>query len=112
MDRFSVDVREHAPARFVVAISGELDLPEGDGFLARLAPLISPGALVVLDASDLVFMDSTGLRILLHAVARAADEGARFRLAAPQPAVRRVFELSGTEDLIEIYDDMSAALAG
>lgn len=112
MDRFSVSVEERDPARFVVTVSGELDLSQAEDLGTRLDALIRPGGIVALDATDLTFMDSTGLRVLLQATAHAAARGAGFRLVAPQAAVLRVLELSGTTSVVDTREDLAAALAG
>lgn len=109
MSTFSVSVEERDRARYVVTVVGELDLARAEGLGEQLDALLAPGALVALDAAGLTFMDSTGLRILLRATARAADRGAGFRLVAPQAAVLRVLELSGTVGAIETRDDLAAA---
>jgi anti-anti-sigma factor len=112
MDRFTVSVAEHDRGRYVVTATGELDLAVADGLDARLEPLITPGAVVVLDGSGLTFMDSSGLRVLIRASNRATTEGATFRVVAPQPAVRRVLELAGADGFLATRDDVPSALAG
>lgn len=111
MERFSVAVEERDPARFVVTVTGELDLSQAENLAARLEGLITPGAIVALDAAALTFMDSTGLRVLLQATAHAAARGAGFRLVSPQPAVVRVLELSATMDVVDLRGDLADALA-
>lgn len=112
MDRFTVSVTEHDRGRYVVAAAGELDLAVADGLGAELEPLITPGAVVVLDGSGLTFMDSSGLRVLINASNRAEAAGATFRLVAPQAAVRRVLELAGADDFLATRADVPSALAG
>ncbi|HEV2633577.1 MAG TPA: STAS domain-containing protein [Actinocrinis sp.] len=111
MDRFSTLVQEHGPERFVVAVTGELDLAQAEQLKGTLEPLLTSGALVVLDAGAMTFMDSSGLRTLLYAASRAKAEGAVFRLAAALPAVSRVLELSGMVDTLDARADVPAALA-
>jgi anti-anti-sigma factor len=86
----------------VVRMRGELDVataPEFESVLLRLRP---PHQRVVLDLSELRFMDSTGLRILLQA-RRAASEGNwQLSLRSVPPNIRRLLELSGVHDLIAI----------
>jgi anti-sigma B factor antagonist len=111
MERFSVSVEERSPARFVVTVAGELDLSQAEDLGTRLEALIKPGTVVALDAAALTFMDSTGLRVLLQATAHAAARAAGFRLVSPQPAVIRVLELSGTMNVVDLREDLAAALA-
>ena len=111
-ERFAVDVREAGPGRHVVTVTGELDLATAEQLWTGLEPLITARALVVLDGTAMTFLDSSGLRVLLLAGKQASAAGAAFRLVAPQPAVRRVLDLSGAGGHLETRQDVSAALAG
>jgi anti-anti-sigma factor len=112
MDRFSTAVDKHGPNQFIVAVAGELDLAHADGLADELDRLIAPGALIVVDAQELTFMDSAGLRTLLHANARAETADATLRLAAPCRAVRLVLDLTGATAVLDTRDDVATALAG
>lgn len=57
---------------------------------------------VVVDCSRVTFLDSMGLRVLVHAMQRAANEGCAFALAAPSEPVRRVLELAGVTSLFPV----------
>ncbi|HEY7621811.1 MAG TPA: anti-sigma factor antagonist [Solirubrobacteraceae bacterium] len=86
----------------IVRMRGELDVataPEFERALLRLRP---PHQRVVLDLSELRFMDSTGLRILLQA-RRVASEGQwQLALRSVPANIRRLLELSGVDDAIPI----------
>jgi anti-sigma B factor antagonist len=111
MDRFAVSAGESGEGRYVVTVRGELDLAAADHLWKELEPLITPGGLVVLDGTDMTFLDSSGLRVLLQAAKRATATAASFRLVAPQPAVQRVLELAGTAGFLETRADVPSALA-
>ena len=53
---------------------------------------------IVLDLSNLAFLDSTGLRLVIHADARSRSDGNRLRLLRGTPPVHRLFELCGLTD--------------
>jgi anti-anti-sigma factor len=112
MQSFAVEVAETEPQRFVVTVSGELDLATADRLWTRLEPLIGPGTVVVVDGTEMTFLDSSGLRVLLLAGNRAASGSAVFRLVAPQPAVQRVLSLAGVGSHLETRQDVASALAG
>jgi anti-anti-sigma factor len=112
MDRFAVGVGETDQGSRVVTVTGELDLATAAQLWTELEPLIVADALVVLDGTEMTFLDSSGLRVLLLAGKRAGTAGAVFRLVAPQPAVQRVLELSGASAHLETREDVTAALAG
>jgi anti-anti-sigma factor len=112
MDRFAVSVGDTGRGRFVVTVRGELDLATADRLWSELEPLLSADAVVVLDGTEITFLDSSGLRVLLQAGNRAAADGGAFRLVAPQPAVQRVLELAGAGDHLHTRDSVPAALDG
>ncbi len=113
MERFEA---EFAPAGQdgdrIVTVRGELDLAAADRLWETIEPLLLPGVLVVLDGTDLAFLDSSGLRVLLQAHKRAETDGAVFRVIAPQPPVQRVLSLAGADAYLQLRDDVAAALAG
>jgi anti-anti-sigma factor len=73
-------------------LDGELDLATETKLAEVLEPALAAGGRVVLDASRLTFIDSTGLHCLLRAI-RTSDGHGRLVLARPSPAVRKVFDL-------------------
>jgi anti-sigma B factor antagonist len=73
-------------------LDGELDLATEAKLSEVLEPALAAGRRVVLDASRLSFIDSTGLHCLLRAI-RSADGRGRLVLVRPSPAVRKVFDL-------------------
>ena len=79
----------------VVRVRGELDVATA-GSLEKL--LLRPrerGELIELDLSDLGFMDSTGLRVLLRAQQAAERGGWEVVLTGASAPVQRLFDLSG-----------------
>jgi len=57
---------------------------------------------LVLDLSRVCFMDSSGLGLILGRYAKAVEMGIAFKVANPNPEVRRILDLAGTERLIKI----------
>jgi anti-sigma B factor antagonist len=74
--------------------AGELDIASAPR-LERALSDRRPGDRVVLDLADLEFLDSTGLRVIVHAVEAARTHGWELTLRQGPPPVRRVFEISG-----------------
>jgi anti-anti-sigma factor len=81
----------------VIAAEGDVDLATCDRLTDRAAAHLRPGTRVVVDCSEITFLDSAGLRVLLDLRARTAAVGSVFALAAIPSPVRLVLELSGTE---------------
>jgi anti-anti-sigma factor len=93
----------------VVALSGEFDLAGVERFDAELRRLEaeSPGVLVV-DLTELQFMDSSGLRALVMADHRARRAQRRLAIVPGPPAVRRVFEITQLDDRLDLVESASA----
>ncbi|HEX3693005.1 MAG TPA: STAS domain-containing protein, partial [Solirubrobacteraceae bacterium] len=67
----------------------------------RLAELEQSGPKrIVIDLSELSFIDSSGLRVLLLADGRAREGGYELLLSQPTAAVRKVLETIGALDLL------------
>lgn len=75
--------------RRVIALFGELDLSNAAELEERLAGNID----TVLDLSQLSFIDSSGIHVLISTAQRAQLEAWEFTVRNPQPAVLRVFKL-------------------
>lgn len=75
-------------------LSGELDLAAAPGLEERLAQLSAEGVAIRLDLSQLAFIDSSGVRVLIRAVNASRENGLRLDVDPNlSDAVQRVFEL-------------------
>ncbi len=88
-----------------IALAGELDLAGARELEARLEEVErgNPARLVI-DLERLAFIDSTGLRLLLQADARARERGCELFLRRGEPSVQRVFEVTGALDVLRFQD--------
>jgi anti-sigma B factor antagonist len=104
-----VDERDHT----VVRLDGELDLATAPDLDACLQQLAAAGSVrLLLDLSKVDFCDSTGLNRIVAAARRSAEAGGWLRLAAPQPQLLRVLELTGLLPQLATYPSLSTARAG
>jgi anti-anti-sigma factor len=78
----------------VLALRGEIDLANAAELEAALAGLLErvDGHPLVIDASELEFVDSTAVKALVRAQQRY-EHGTRIEVRGARPAVRRVLEL-------------------
>ena len=84
------------PAATVVALGGEMDTHTAPRLTQALeAVFVGPDPTIVIDASELKFLDSSGISALLQLRQRAIDAGGTLRLRTVSPAVRRVIEITG-----------------
>jgi anti-anti-sigma factor len=94
----SINRRDEAGG-VVLALSGELDVvsaPELELCLNEV--MAEPLTRVVLDLSDLAFVDSAGVSVLIKARQDAELNGRTLVLARPTEQVHRVFSLVGLAD--------------
>jgi anti-sigma B factor antagonist len=98
---------------YVVAeLRGELDFNSApaleEGLLAILA---QRGTRIILDLSDLAFMDAAGLRVILATGRRAALLGGTLSLAAPQQIVARILQVTDLDQRFAIFPTVQEAAA-
>jgi anti-anti-sigma factor len=88
----------------VVRVRGELDVATASSLEKLLLRPRDRGEVLGLDLSELGFMDSTGLRVLLRA-RQAADRGGwEVVLTGASKPVRRLFALAGVHDALPRQD--------
>lgn len=84
-----------------VVLDGEMDTHTARTVGERIVQTIgdrSPN--VVIDASNLRFLDSSGISELLRLRQRAVDGGSTLVLTSASPTVRRVLEITGLVELL------------
>lgn len=88
---------EHWRLRF----AGEFDLAGLRTAQAALAAALHEHrAAIMIDLSDLTFIDSTGLWFVMDARTLCSDAGRRLVIRQGGPAVRRVFELTRLDTIL------------
>jgi anti-sigma B factor antagonist len=102
---FAVEVSQ-VEGRAVVAVAGELDLATAPQLCERLALLSEAGKnQVTLDLTNLVFIDSTGLSVLVMAFNRAQAAEGSVVIRNPSLSVMRILEITGLASVFTIAGD-------
>jgi anti-sigma B factor antagonist len=92
-----------------IALQGELDVSTAPQFNTALADArIRNCHTLVVDLSELTFMDSTGLSAVLVGEMHARTRGQRFAVVRGPRHVQELFRLTGVDHFLELVD--SAAL--
>jgi len=97
---FRVDV---VPDRDSVSVcpSGEIDAATVGTVRAHVEELVTVGfARVVIDLSDVVFVDSSALHLMVELHAAAREDGWRFAIVPGPPRVQRPFDICGLGELL------------
>jgi anti-anti-sigma factor len=98
---FGVASRDIKSGR-VFVLSGELDAATSRRLEESL--IAPPGSVVVLDLSQLSFMDSSGIGAIHRARRRVITGGGTLVLSRPQPMVHRVLQITGLDDWVTDWD--------
>jgi anti-sigma B factor antagonist len=96
----------------VLTLTGQLDATAAGSLDTALTAALADAKAVVLDLAALRYTSSAGLRILLKGAKSAKADGKKLVLAALDPNVREVFEISGFANIFQIEPTLEKALAG
>jgi anti-sigma B factor antagonist len=117
----SLDLDEFAARRYqekdgtqIVSVTGEVDLSS----VPWLAEVIwrakeqagGDPSHVVVDLSEVEFMDTAGLEVLLEEWDSSRQLGGRMCLVAQEGPITRLLEVSGLHELFDLYAELDAAV--
>lgn len=96
---FSVAPDAELPARLVAA--GELDATTAPVLREAIEALeTGEEPVIVLDLTEVTFIDSSGLQAITSSLRRLRGEGRQLQVAGASRSVRRIFEVTGLADLL------------
>jgi anti-sigma B factor antagonist len=93
--------RRPGDGEVVLELRGEIDLATAPRQLADVQRL-APNSRVALDCSQVTFMDSSGVTMLILASRRSFDGGGTLRIVSPSPMVRRLLDISGLSSYFRV----------
>ena len=101
---FSLTPARTGDVQFLV-VSGELDIASAPNFETVLRRLEAGDArFIVVDLTNLQFIDSTGIRMFMEAEERSRRTGRRLRMLRPAPRVWRTLEICSVTDFLPFVD--------
>jgi anti-sigma B factor antagonist len=89
---------------------GELDASTVSDFRAVLTELATKPQ-VVIDLSDVDFIDSAGLGALIGGIRRTREVGGDVALACPRPTLARLLRTTGIDQLVTVAPTVAEAQA-
>src|SRR4029077_13513455 len=93
----------------LVTVAGEVDFASAAGLRERLFTLASAGRPLVADLDRVSFIDAAGLGVLAGAARQAAAHGASLRVVCAGRQVRRLFSLTGLDQLVPLVASLAEA---
>ncbi len=95
----------------VASVRGSIDALTAPDLSAALDARIEAGQVqMVVDLRGVEYISSAGLRTILRSLKRARRDGGDVRLAALQPGVSQVLELSGFTSILQSFESASDAV--
>lgn len=105
------DVVDHGTGVRVLHVVGELDTLTSPLLQARIGEQLAETRTLVLDLSDVTFLGSAGLAVLVGAKDDADARGVRLWIVPGSRIVKRALEATGLLSLFSVAEDVSQALA-
>jgi anti-sigma B factor antagonist len=101
-------------SRAIVTFPADIDVTNASRIREQLIALVEDeGArVVVADLTATSFCDSAGITALATAHRKAKSSGAVVQVIAVSPQVRRVFELTGLNQVLEVFPSLDETQAG
>lgn len=95
----------------VLRLTGRLDASTVGQLEHALADAQNAGAhAIVIDLSQLVYVSSSGLRVLLSARSAIRKKGGDFFLCALSPSVREVFDMVGFSAIFSLFASVETGM--
>ena len=101
--KISIENRDGIP---VLQVCGEIDLATHEELTGQIRAAAADGKPVVVDLSRCAFIDSSGIRALLL----GEREAESIAVAGASEQVKRVFEMTGVTQALELHETVELAL--
>jgi anti-sigma B factor antagonist len=108
-----VQLEDAGPDLVILVVGGEVDFEVSPQLKARLMRAIkSGGRRLVLDLSDVTFIDSTAIGVLAGTVEKLDEAGGgSLSIVSTHEKVIQIFEITGLDNLATVHASREEALA-
>jgi|JFJP01.1.fsa_nt_gi anti-anti-sigma factor len=96
----------------IMSLTGRLDSTTSPDFEKQILSRLGEHSHLVLDFSDLDYISSAGLRVLLLAAKKIKQASGSLILCALKEHLREVFEISGFLTILDVRPSLADALTG
>ena len=104
--------RQARPPWTLLSIGGDLDVLGAPELRQGVVTALNDGIReMILDVSELDFVDSFGIGVIVGALKRVRQRGGELLLVCPAPRIRRVFELCDLDRIFVLHDSVEEAEA-
>ena len=96
----------------VVHVGGDLDVYTAPRLKETLAETLGDGGRLVLDLSEVHFIDSTALGVIVSAREQSQAADGDLRLVMDDPYLLKIFHITGFDGMFSIYSEVTGAVSG
>ncbi len=95
----------------VLQVGGEIDVATAPRLREQLIKLVNDQRfMIVVDLGAVDFIDSTGLGVLIGALKRVRTHDGNLALVCTEPRIVKVFEITGLNQVFQIFPSVDAAV--
>ena len=94
----------------VFDLSGRLEIGEGSVMLRETLQSTSAAAKVLINLTDVSFVDTSGLGELVSAHTRAQNAGTQLKLTGIPSRVEKLFQTTRLDRIFDVYDNEADAI--
>ncbi|MCI0665554.1 MAG: STAS domain-containing protein [Acidobacteria bacterium] len=106
-------IKENRTDILFLYLNGRLDINNAQSLETSLGKLIDDGARqLIIDCSQVEYIDNAGLRVLLNIAKRALNVDGRIALHSLSQQAKEIFDKTGFSMISRIYDTREEAIAG
>lgn len=98
--------------RTVIEVGGEIDVYTAPKLRDTITNVVGGGVYdLIIDLSDVEFLDSTGLGVLVGGLKKVRANDGSLSLICAQDRLLKIFRITGLAKVFEIHPDQATALA-
>jgi len=106
---FKVEKTSEKGSKPVLYVEGEIDVYTSPKLKEKIRELFEGGAFsFVVDLTNVSYIDSTGLGVLIGALRRAREKNGTVLLVFASPRLKRIFEITGLDKNFTIYENLES----
>ena len=103
--------RESVGGATVVSVRGEVDVYSAPALSENLSQLLEDGrTAIVVDLTEVAFLDSTGLGALIGARTATEEAGGRLAIVCTNDRILKLFTITGLDTVFRIHPSTSEAV--
>ena len=104
--------RESVDGATILSVRGEVDVYSAPALSENLAQLLDEGTTaIVVDLSEVAFLDSTGLGALIGARTATETAGGTLALVCTNDRILKLFTITGLDNVFQIHPTTAEAVA-